>query len=62
MDVAERWPELAVSVPAVQHELVETLRTDGRSAQVHLQDGQEVKGQRKDPTVPRLERSSPLVF
>lgn len=40
VDVAERRAQLAVSAPAAQHELVQTLRTDGRSAQVHLQDGQ----------------------
>lgn len=45
MDVAERGAELTVSVPAAQHELVETLGTDGRSAQVHLQDRRKVGGQ-----------------
>lgn len=38
------WAELAVSVPAAQHELVETLRTDGRLAQIHLQREEEEDG------------------
>lgn len=40
VDVGERWAELAVSVPAAQHELVETLRTHRWPAQVHLRDKQ----------------------
>lgn len=38
VDVGKGWAELAVSVPATQHELVETLRTHGWFAQVHLQE------------------------
>lgn len=37
MDVGKGWAELAVSVPAAQHELVETLRTHSWLAQIHLQ-------------------------
>ena len=38
VDVGEGRAELAVSVPAAQHELVETLRTHSRPAQIHLQE------------------------
>lgn len=37
MDVGKGRAELAVSVPAAQHELVETLRTHSRLAQIHLE-------------------------
>lgn len=40
VDVAEGRPQLAVSVPAAQHELVETLRAHGGLAQVHLARGE----------------------
>lgn len=38
VDIGKGWAELAVSVPAAQHELVETLRTHSRPAQIHLQE------------------------
>lgn len=37
VDVAKGRAELAVSVPAAQHELVETLRTHSRLAKIHLE-------------------------
>lgn len=43
MDVGEGWTELAVSVPAAQHELIETLGTHSWPAQEHLQ-GREACG------------------
>lgn len=36
VDVAKGWTKLAVPVPAAQHELVETLGTNGWPAQIHL--------------------------
>ena len=38
VDAHEGGAELAVSAPAAQHELVETLRTHGWPAQIHLSE------------------------
>lgn len=40
VDVSEGRAELAVSVPATQHELIEALRTHSWFAQIHLGDGE----------------------
>lgn len=48
MDVGKGWAELAVSVPAAQHQLIEALRTDGRLAQIHLQQEEEELEEEED--------------
>ena len=41
VDVGEGGAQLAVPVPAAQHELVETLGTYGRLVQIHLREKRE---------------------
>ena len=38
MDVGEGGPQLAVSVPAAQHQLIQALRAHGRLGQIHLRE------------------------
>lgn len=58
MDVGEGWAELAVSVPATQHELIETLRTHSGPAQIYLQK----KARRRYMDVSPLLRHSLYLF
>lgn len=58
VDVGEGWAELAVSVPATQHELIETLRTHSGPAQIYLQK----KARRRYMDVSPLLRHSLYLF